>query len=395
MSTLVMEDALGPSYDRLVGWNEELRTLSSTIAARLFHRPEPKVTFVDFIRGLLADVPRKNSWQIADYLGYENPGPLEWLLNGAAWDADELRDVVRDYVIANLGSGEAILVADDTQVIKKGKSSVGVSRQYCGLTGQIENCQVLPMLTYAGERGHAFIDRRLYLPEDWANDPLRRAQAGVPREVRFRTKPELVIDMLTDAFAARVPFGWFTADSGYGRDPHLREFLHVNTVGYVMEVPVDLPLVDPVTGPSRPDRIAARYLNDAHYERRSAGQGSKGERLYDWASLTVTVKDQQPAPGFSHTLIVRRNVPDRQDIAYFLGHAPTDTPVPRMISVAGTRWRIEDSNEEAKDSLGLDEYQVRKWTPWHRHVTICILAHAFLAVQAAGKAPPPAEGTSA
>jgi SRSO17 transposase len=302
--------------------------------------------------------------------------------------------VVRDYVATHIGSPEGILVADDTQVIKKGTSSVGVSHQHCGLTGQIENCQVLPMLTYAGEQGHAFIDRRLYLPEAWANDPARRTRAGVPRPVVFRTKPELVIDMLTDTFAARVPFGWFTADSGYGRDPQLRKFLHVNTVRYVMEVPVDLPLTDPLTGPSRPDRITTRYLHNRHYERRPAGQGSKGERLYDWASLTVTVKDQEPAPGFSHTLIVRRNTRNPKDIAYFLGHAPTDTPVPDMIAVAGTRWKIEDCNEETKDSLGLDEYQVRKWTPWHRHVTICMLAHAFLAVQAAEKQLPPQEGVS-
>lgn len=374
------------SCDLLMGWNEELLTRTAEIAGPLFHRPEPRITFVDYVRGLLSDVPRKNSWQIAEYLGYETPGPLEWLLNGASWDADDLRDVVRDYVVKSLGSSGGVLVADDTQVIKKGCSSVGVSHQHCGLTGQIENCQVLPMLTYAGEHGHAFIDRRLYVPEGWIGDFERRRKAGIPRDLDFRTKPELVIDMLTDAFAAQVPFAWFTADSDYGRDPQLRTFLHVNVVSYVLEVPIDLPLVDPMTGPSRPDRIRKRYLHESHYERRSCGHGSKGERFYDWAMVTVNVKNQDPAPGFLHTLLVRRSTTDPTDIAYFLTHAPEHTPTQEMIFVAGERWRVEDCNKETKDSLGLDEYQVRKWTPWHRHITICMLAQAFLAAQAAGKA---------
>jgi SRSO17 transposase len=377
----------------LVGWNQELHTLTAQIAGPLFGRPEPKATFVDFVRGLLSDVPRKNSWQIAEYLGYENPGPLEWLLNGASWDADRLRDAVRDYVVANLGSPQGVLIADDTQVIKKGNSSVGVSYQHCGLTGQVENCQVMPMLTYANDHAHAFIDRRLYIPQSWTDDPARRKKAGIPKTLKFRTKPELVIDMLTDALHAQVPFAWFTADSGYGRDPQLREYLHVHDVRYVMAVPVDLPLVDPVSGPSRPDETRDRYLHESSYEPRSAGPGSKGERFYDWAAIGVTVKEQSPASGFAHTLLVRRSIAKPTDIEYFLVHAPEHTSVPEMIIIAGTRWQIEDCNSETKDGLGLDEYQVRKWTPWHRHITTCMLAHAFLAVQAAGKAQIHQEGT--
>lgn len=389
-----MDDLSRLSYDHLVGWDADLRARTAEIAEPLFHRPEPKATFVDFVRGLLSDVPRKNSWQIAEYLGYESPSPLEWLLNGAVWDVDELRDVIRNYVVEHLGSPRGILIADDTQVIKKGRSSVGVSHQHSGLTGQIENCQVMPMLTYAGEHGHTFIDRRLYLPESWTNDPERRRKAGIPRNQDFKTKPELVTQMLQDALDAHVPFAWFAADSGYGRDPRLREFLHSNAIPYVMAVPVDLPLVDPLTGPSRPDQTKSRYLREAHYERRSCGQGSKGERLYDWAAVTVTVKGQKPAQEFAHTLLVRRSINRPKDIEYFLAHAPEGTPTPEIIAVAGERWKIEDCNEETKDSLGLDQYQVRKWTPWHRHVTICMLAHAFLAVQAAGKPPPPEKGAT-
>jgi SRSO17 transposase len=189
----------------------------------LFNRPEPRVTFGDFVRGLLADVGRKNAWQLADHLGHANPGRIEWLLNGAAWDADALRDRVREYVVEHLSSPDAILIADDTQAIKQGDKSVGVARQYCGLTGQVENCQVLPMLSHASDAGHAFIDRRLYVPQVWMDDLERRVKAGVPADLVFKTKPELVIEMLVAAIASGVAYKWFTADSGYGRDPGLRE----------------------------------------------------------------------------------------------------------------------------------------------------------------------------
>ena len=207
------------SYDQLVGWEADLRLLTERVAGSLFTRPEPRATFADLVRGLLADVPRKNSWQLAEHVGHGSAYRLEWLLGGAKWDADALRDRVRDYVVATLGAEDGVLIADDTQVIKKGDKSVGVAPQHCGATGQTENCQVLPMLSYASGRGHAFIDRALYLPRRWTDDPQRCAQAGVPAERGFATKPELVIDMLDRALAAGVPFRYFTADSGYGRDP--------------------------------------------------------------------------------------------------------------------------------------------------------------------------------
>jgi SRSO17 transposase len=238
-----------------VSWDAELDALTSKIAGPLFRRPEPRGSFADLVRGLLADVPRKNSWQLADHVGHASAHRFEWLLNGAVWDADVLRDAVREYVVEHLGAPEAALIADDTQVIKKGDRSVGVARQHCGATGQIENCQVLPMLTYASAAGHAFIDRRLYLPRVWTSDPDRCLAAGVPEEVEFATKPELVIQMLTDAIAAGVPFRWFCADAGYGRDPGLRTFCHERAVAYVMAVPLDLSLVDVRGRLTRPDRI--------------------------------------------------------------------------------------------------------------------------------------------
>ena len=284
------------SYDDLVGWEADLRLLTERVAGSLFTRPEPRATFADLVRGLLADVPRKNSWQLAEHVGHGSAYRLEWLLGGAKWDADVLRDRVRDYVVATLGAEDGVLIADDTQVIKKGDKSVGVAPQHCGATGQTENCQVLPMLAYASARGHAFIDRALYLPRRWTDDPQRCADAGVPAERGFLTKPQLVIDMLDRALAAGVPFRYFTADSGYGRDPALRARCHTAALSYVMAVPVDLPLVAPAGGATRPDHVLAT-VPKAAWERRSCGQGTKGERYYDWAAVAVTVKDQPPADG--------------------------------------------------------------------------------------------------
>jgi SRSO17 transposase len=342
--------------------------------------PEPRATFADLVRGLLADVPRKNSWQLAEHVGHGSAYRLEWLLGGAKWDAEVLRDRVRDYVVATLGAEDGVLIADDTQVIKKGVKSVGVAPQHCGLTGQTENCQVMPMLSYASPRGHAFIDRALYLPRRWTDDPQRCAQAGVPAERGFATKPELVIDMLDRALAAGVPFRYFTADSGYGRDPALRARCHAAALSYVMAVPVDLPLVGPGGGATRPDHVLATVAKaKAVWERRSCGNGTKGARYYDWTAVAVTVKGQPPADGHRHTLLIRRSVATPTEVEFFLAHAPDPTPIPELIAVAGMRWKIEENNAQGKDLLGLDQYQVRKWTPWHRHVSACMLAHAFLA----------------
>ncbi|MER5622126.1 IS701 family transposase [Streptosporangium sp. NPDC002544] len=305
-----------------MSWDAELAALTARIADPLFKRPEPKATFADLVRGLLADVPRKNSWQLADHLGHQTANRIEWLLSRAPWDADALRDAVRAYVIEHLGRPDGVLIADDTQAIKKGDKSVGVARQYCGLTGQIENYQVMPMLTYASSAGHAFVNRRLYLPESWAGGFARRAVAGVPEQVVFATKPQQVIDILTEEMAAGTPFRYFAADSGYGRDPVLRAFCHTRQVAYVVAVPVDLPVLK-VRGGSEP---------------------------------------------VGHVL-------DR-----LLAQAPTATPITELIGVAGARWKTEENNETGKDLLGLTQYQVRKWDGWHRHVTSVMLALAFLAV---------------
>ncbi|GAA1024859.1 hypothetical protein Aple_086940 [Acrocarpospora pleiomorpha] len=372
-------------YDLVMSWDAELTALTERIGRSLFVRPEPRANFADLVRGLLADVPRKNSWQLSDHVGHGTANRFEHLLDRAKWDAEALREQVRDYVVEHLASPDAVIIADDTQAIKKGDRSVGVAPQYCGSTGQVENCQVMPMLTYASAAGHAFINRRLYLPESWAHDPRRRAMAGVPEDVVFATKPGLVIEMLAVELSAGTPFAYLAGDAGYGRDPELRAFCHrtERPIAYVMAVPVDLPLVT-VHGQSEPaghvlDRLLA--LGDAGlWERRSCGQGAKGVRLFDWAAVAVHVKDQQPAPGHGHMLLLRRSVADPAEIEFFLAHARVGTAITELIRIAGMRWKIEENNEQGKDLLGLTQYQVRKWTPWHRHVTTVMLALAFLTV---------------
>jgi SRSO17 transposase len=326
-----------------MGWDEDLRALTERIAGPLFTRPEPRVSFGDLVRGLLADVARKNSWQLADHVGHRWAHRLAWLLNGASWDADALRDEIRDYVVEHRGGPDGVLIADDTQVIKKGVKSVGVAPQYCGATGQVENCQVMPMLTYASGRGHAFIDRALYLPECWTNDPERCAAAGVPADRGLTTKPQLVIGMLERAWAAGVPFGYFAADAGYGRAPALRDWCHTHQVRYVMAVGVDLPLLDAHGRPTRPDQVLASF-SPAVWERRSCGQGTQGERSYDWAAVTVTVKDQPPSDGDTHTLLVRRSVPHPKETRVLPRPCPRVHPGPR--AHRGRRNALEDRGKQ-------------------------------------------------
>jgi SRSO17 transposase len=386
----------------IAGWDVDLRALTDGLGF-LFHRPEPRRVFGDFIRGLMSDAPKKNAWGLADHLGYATPGPFQNLLAEASWDADVLRDQVRSLAVTALGDERAVLVIDDTQAQKKGDKSVGVAPQYCGLTGDTRNCQTMVMLTYASVHGHAFVDRELYLPAEWTDAPARLKRAGVPRDRGFMTKPQLAILELDRAVAAGVPFAAVAADSGYGKDPGLREYCHEHSLMYVFEVPKSLPLVDVYGRGTRPDRVH-RLLPAGIWERRSCGTGSKGERTYDWASTEVHVKDQKPAEGHTHTLLIRKSKEPRvkkdgtsaYEFAYFLVHTPHGTTMARAVVYAGYRWNIEDDNQDGKDTFGLDEYQVRKWVSWYRHVTCSMLAHAFTAAKRAelGKDPTPEQRTA-
>jgi SRSO17 transposase len=283
------------------------------------------------------------------------------------WDADLVRDDLRAYVIEHLGDAGAVLVLDETGFIKKGTKSAGVQRQYCGTAGRIENCQIGVFLGYASAKGHALIDRALYLPESWAHDPARRRPAGVPEDVAFATKPKLGRQMLERAFAAGVPCAWVTGDSVYGADHALRRAIEKSRRGCVMAV----------TSAQRLGfKPVADWLEDARtWQRLSAGDGAKGPRLYDWAWLPYR---SETAPGWQKGLLIRRKIGKPDKFTFYLTFSPAAVRLPDLVRVAGTRWTIEACFEEAKGEVGLDHYEVRSWTGWHRHITFAMLAHAYL-----------------
>lgn len=357
----------------VAAWAAELDALLARVAGR-FARPEPRRRAAAYVRGLLAPLERKNGWQLAEAAGDPTPDGVQDFLGRARWDADAVRDDLRAYVAEQLGDPGAVLVLDETGFLKKGDRSVGVYRQYSGTAGRIENCQVAVFLGYAGRRGHALIDRALYLPAPWAADAARRAAAGVPEGVAFATKPKLGRALLERALAAGVPCAWVAADSVYGADSALRRWLEARPLGYVLAVTSGQQLA--ATGVyERVDDIADA-LPAAAWRRLSAGDGAKGPRLYDWAHVRL----RGAAPGWEAGLLVRRSVARPDERAYYLTHVPNGTTLAALVRVAGARWTVEAGFEAAKGEVGLDQYEVRGWTAWHRHVTLAMLAHAYLAV---------------
>ena len=273
--------AAGHSVDP-VRWQAALDEVLGRIAGR-FARVEPRRRARAFVLGLLADLPRKNCWTIAEHAGDTSPDGMQHLLGRAVWDADEVRDDVRGYVVEHLGAEQAVLVVDETGDLKKGTATVGVQRQYTGTAGRIENAQVGVYLVYASQAGHACIDRELYVPRSWTADPDRCQAAGIPARHQFATKPALARSMLTRALDAGVPAAWVTGDEVYGADPRLRAELEARAIGYVLAVACDHRIATGA-GPRRADELAARVPARA-WQRISAGQGAKGHRLYDWAFI--------------------------------------------------------------------------------------------------------------
>ncbi len=331
--------------------------------------------------GLLSSLDRKNCWTIAEHRGAVSPNGLQHLLARARWDADGVRDDLRGYVVVDhFGDRGAVLVVDETGDLKKGVHSVAVQRQYTGTAGRIENSQVAVFLTYAAPRGHALIDRALYLPRSWVADPDRCAAAGVPDNVGFATKPALATNMITAALAAGVPAGWVAGDEVYGADPQLRQAVRAAGLGYVLQVSANRQMPTGA-GRIRVDALAKLLPEDA-WQARSAGAGSKGERLYSWAWLELH-PEQGGDPGHHH-LLIRRN-DTTGELAHHRCYTPHPTSLSQLVRVAGQRWRIEESFQAGKGLTGLDQHQVRRWTSWHRWTTLAMLAHAFLAVTTAAE----------
>jgi SRSO17 transposase len=355
-------------------WREGLDALHARIGHR-FRRAEARGRAKRYLAGLLERIERKNGWQLAEHLHEPGPQGVQRLLNAADWDVDAVRDDPRSYVTEHLGEAAGVLIVDETGFLKKGTKSVGVQRQYSGTAGRIENCQIGVFVGYASATGRAFLDRELYLPQAWAGDSERRQEAGVPPEVTFATKPALAQQMLARAFAAGVPAAWVTGDEIYGDDGPFRHWLAEGEHPYVLAVAGNHPLWR-AGKQERADRLIAALPPEA-WAPLSAGAGSQGERLYDWACIQLSYES---APGTAHWLLARRSLSDPREVASYRVFGPAATPVATMVRVAGMRWAIEASFEDAKGAVGLDHYEVRKWTAWYRHVTLALLAHAYLEV---------------
>jgi SRSO17 transposase len=372
-----------------VVWPEAFAELFAMVAGEFAQAPSRRRAR-GYLLGLLSHGERKNGWTIAEFAGDAGPAGMQRLLNFYAWDEDRVRDGVRRYVVKAFGDPSGVLVADETGFLKKGKMSAGVQRQYSGTAGRVENCQLGVFLAYAAPGGErALTGRELYLPESWTGDRERCREAGVGDGVAFATKPELAREMLERAVTAGVPFSWFTADEAYGQNPGLRDWLEEQQISCVMAVPVSEPCVTRA-GKFRADQMAAR-VPAGGWQVLSCGDGSKGPRLYDWALISLV------GPG--RHLLVRRaltaNAKGELELAYFLCYAPPGATLAELVAVAGARRAVEDCFAGAKNETGLDHYQVRRYRAWNRHITLSMLAHAFLAVTAAAnraQAPPPAPG---
>jgi SRSO17 transposase len=361
-------------------WQTEFSAVIDRIAPR-FARYEPLRRAGELMAGMVSGLDRKNCWTIAEHRGAATPDGLQHLLARAKWDADEIRDDLRDYVIDAFGDPRAILVVDETGDVKKGLHSVGVQRQYSGTAGRVENSQVAVYLTYAAPRGHALIDRALYLPKSWTEDPTRCHDAGIPNEQRgFATKPTLAAALITRAVEAQVPASWVAGDEVYGADPKLRTAIRGHGLGYVLAIAANR-RVPTHAGPIRVDALPALIPTHA-WQKHSAGAGAHGPRLYSWAWFRLLAEDGTDT-GVHHLLIRRNDATG--ELAYLRCYSPRPVPLRTLVAVAGQRWRIEESFQTAKGLVGLDQHQVRRWRSWHRWTTLAMLAHAFLAVATAAE----------
>jgi SRSO17 transposase len=374
-------------------WESGLQDLFAVFTGR-FSRVEPRRRALAYVRGLLSPLERKNGWTMAELAGDRSPNALQEMLYSPCWDPHLVRDDLRDYVMQHLGEADAVLAADETGFLKKGTRSAGVQRQYSGTAGRTENCQIGVFLCYVSSLGRVLIDRELYLPASWTDDRERCRSAYVPDEVGFATKPRQAQMMLERAVAAGVPFRWFTADEAYGQNPALRSWLEDQDIWYVMATRCDDLVVSGQRTTTRVDTLIGKLPKGA-WKRLSCGDGAHGPRRYDWALVPA---GRDTGPNRRAWILARRSISDPTDIAYYLCYGPHGTRLRELVRVAGSRWGIEESFQTAKNEVGLDHYQVRRYDAWYAHITLAMAAAAFLAVtravEAAKGAPIPTRAPS-
>jgi SRSO17 transposase len=376
---------VGSPPGQISTWYERLQQLHRRLRPH-FARPEVHQQALHYLQAVLSDVPRKNGWQIAEQARQARPYGIQRLLSSAVWDQDALRDELRTLVRQTLLPPDAppqhetpfpVLVLDESGFPKRGHHSAGVGTQYCGVSGRVENCQVGVFLSYVSAAGHALIDRELYLPQDWCDNPVRRHAAHIEDRVRFATKPELGQRMIERTRSAGLSIGWVVADTVYGHSPDLRAFLEDQDLAYALAIPsIEVLCVQTQTGLLLADvaSIAQHVLCPGDWQRLSQSLGSQGERLFDWACLPLV---QAGVADGRHWLVARRCLDEPHALAYYLVFAPPETPLSLMVAAIGARWHIEEDLHACK-ALGLDQYEVRSYRGWYRHITLVLLAAAFL-----------------
>lgn len=353
-------------------WGNELDRVCDQIGDR-FGRPEIRDRARVYLETLLSNVPRKNGWQLAERAGDSTPKNIQHFLGRSKWDADEVRDDLRQYVSEQLGEKNGVLIFDETGFLKKGTKSAGVSRQYSGTAGRIENCQIGVFLGYHSSKGHALIDRELYLPKAWCDDRPRCIAARIPETKQFATKPAIARAMLQRVMETGIPAVWATADEVYGSDSKFRDSLEKHGLHYVVAISCQQRLFINQTRKRVDEHVAG--FRTSSWKRMSCGSGTKGEREYEWAFVPFGVLTEN---GKRKGLLVRRSLTDDSDLAYYFTLAPPRTRMQQLIRVAGSRWAIEECFEQSKQETGLDEYEVRTWHAWYRHITLSMFAHAML-----------------
>ena len=361
----------------VVRWAQELGRLHARIAPR-FARPEPRRRALAYLQGLLSPLERKNGWQLAEHAREDRPDGMQRLLASAVWDADLVRDDLRAYVVETIGAPGAIVVIDETSFLKRGRKSAGVRIQYCGTTGIRENCQVGVFLSYVTACGHTLLDRELYIPKRWFNDPERCREAGIPEATCFSTKCELASRMMKRIWLAQIAIRWVVADCVYGSNATLRAWLQVHGYFFVLAVRRTEPItIQTPTGRVRMTvaEAEARFIQPADWQRLSMGEGTKGPRWFDWVCLPILDHCEDDK---QHWMLIRRLLTDPTKKVYYVVFGPVGTTLAEMVEAISARWRIEEDFETAKDS-GMDHYEVRTWTAWYRFITLTMLAQAFLA----------------
>lgn len=339
----------------------------------VFARSDASATAHAYIEALIGNSSRKTCWQMSESAGYENPYRFQHLLGRSVWEAEKLRMQVCRRIIRALGTSNCILSVDETGFLKKGRYSAGVGRQYSGTAGRIENCQIGVFLNYSTSKGHALIDRALYLPKEWTEDQNRLNSVGVFEKVKVQTKQQLALMMIQRAFDAGIKPDWITADSFYGSDTKFRRYLEEREQAYVVGVRSTCHVASAFSY-----RSIAEAFNKAeslNWYRVSQGNGTKGPRVFDWCAFRCMHPYEKE---WARTAICRRSVDDPADVKYFLAFSKSDVYVEDIISAAGRRWTIEEDFEVTKGELGLDQYEVRSVTGWYRHMTLCMAAQALL-----------------